>query len=83
MAGEQNWTKFQIDTGVPIPTRRKSSYPPEIMAVGDSIFVPHGLPSDGHRITAAIGFHRKRGRRFATRAVTENGVVGSRVWRVA
>ena len=56
-------------------------YPFDDLAVGESFFVP-GINST--KISGSIGHakHRLPGRKFPTRAVTENGVTGVRVWRV-
>lgn len=76
---------IQIDKGVPIPPHVRGQgapkYPWREMEIGDSFFV-----SDRHRrsISAAASSARQhRGHQFATRSVTENGVDGIRVWRVA
>lgn len=77
---------IKIDKDIPIPTRpRKNGEFTETLAlleVGDSFFctVKHnGVPG---RITGAKRYGRvPNGHKFVTRAVTENGVQGVRVWR--
>lgn len=72
---------IKIDTGVPIPSKESEQgnlkYPFRDMRFGDSIFIPginHGL----HRI-----FARYKPMKFIQRKVSEDGVVGIRVWRIA
>lgn len=72
---------MKIDKGIAIPESRKghrlSKYVD--MEVGDSFFVakPQHLAGSGARMYA-----KKTGRKFASRTVTENGITGTRVWRV-
>lgn len=79
-----------IDDGIPLPDRlykggRKAKYPFDQMAVGQSFFVP----ADGEKkksVRAAAHGASKRydgNRTFATRSTTENGVAGTRVWRIS
>jgi hypothetical protein len=72
-------TSIQIDSDILPPAPRigrTPTYPYGSMAVGQSFFAPvkHVNPSQWTRTT---GF------RFRTKAVTENGVVGVRCWRIA
>jgi hypothetical protein len=74
----------KIEPGVPLPGkcegRRLRSFPWLEMKVGDSFFVPreqHGMARNAH----AAG--QRYGLKFATRAVTEAGKRGTRIWRLA
>jgi hypothetical protein len=78
-------SKFQIEDGVPIPTRNGKSqrkYPLSALLVGQSFFVP--FASDDARkelfrlSSVAIWHGKKTGKKFTVRTV-EGGV---RVWRV-
>jgi hypothetical protein len=53
------------------------------MEVGDSIFIPKGARDIGVLRAYASGWKKATGFSFSTRKVTENGVVGVRIWRVA
>lgn len=70
--------KLPIERGLPIP--RLSLYPFRAMQVGDSFFAPtqrHALQRN------AYNHGRRLGYRFTSRLVTEKGVKGPRIWRVA
>lgn len=70
-----------IDTGVPIPPTMacRAQRPFRALAVGESFFVPGKT-----REQLGINRHHQRdGRRFATRRVIEDGIKGTRVWRIA
>lgn len=58
---------------------RPPAYPLRIMEVGQSFFTPHAKPQTigTTRIADETGF------KFAKRTVTEDGVTGTRCWRVA
>jgi len=69
---------FKIDKDVPIP-QVLGQYPFEQMEIGDSFFAA------GHttnQIQNAASNHRKKGKKFRSRRVTENGVEGTRIWRI-
>lgn len=72
---------FKIDKGVPLPeTYQRGKYPFREMGVGDSFFVAAAKRS---QITSTVSYAgRRQGKRFITRAVIENGVKGTRVWRI-
>lgn len=82
---------FTIEDNIAIPAKRAfgggraSRYPVRDLEAGQSFFVPD---TNGKRHAAAILAAAKTvrkmhpERRFVTRAVTENGVSGVRVWRV-
>ena len=55
------------------------------MAVGDSVFAPHdgAITSCAAYLYAKTIQKRNKAYRFAGRSVTENGVVGVRIWRTA
>lgn len=83
---------FKVESGVPFKGRRPESitplekmYPIAEMNVGDSFFVDNDVI---RRPAVQVGFHRinKRnpaGMKFRVARVTENDVIGSRVWRIA
>jgi hypothetical protein len=88
-------TKITIDKGVPIPSAGRGSgaprmYPWHEMEPGDSFFVPGAKrdyndkrPGVDRQFGIAIGKKLIPGSKWATRAVTENGINGVRVWRVS
>lgn len=74
----------KIEQDVPMPSkcagRRLRSFPWMEMKIGDSFFVAreqHGMARNAH----AAG--QRYGLKFATRAVVEKGVNGTRIWRIA
>ena len=70
---------IQIDK-VPLPTvtkGRASPYPWRHLRIGDSFFVPRTVCLPVGEWQKACGSH------FTTRTVTENGVQGTRCWRIA
>lgn len=75
---------IKIDHDIPIPNpeyqRRQRKYPIADMAVGDSFFA-HAQRSES--VSSSLTKYRKMGRRFTARTVTENGVKGVRLWRIA
>jgi hypothetical protein len=73
---------IKIDKNVPIPKgRHNAKYPWKELEVGDSFFIP------GKDAKSTSGIKRSAknsaGIDILTRAVTENGVNGMRVWRFA
>ena len=77
---------FKIEKGVPMPLGAGSGpgfprkYPFAEMEVGDSFFAP-GITS--RNIAGCFSHASKSGRKFCLRTLTENGVTGVRVWRIA
>lgn len=76
---------LKIEKNVPIPDAMRfgkpRKYPFAEMDVGDSFFAPNvGISAMAGSITYAS---KRHGKKFATRFLTENGVKGVRVWRVA
>lgn len=76
----------EIDKHVPLPetrTQRRSRYPFEQMAVGDSFFIRN---ADQTRFASVQQCASRRGRldgtRFTVRKVTEGNQKGLRCWRV-
>jgi hypothetical protein len=82
--------EITIDTNVPLPggwgvgVPRTIKYPFRNMNVGASIFVS-GQKDGSRASSAAVSWVRanKNGWKFASRAATEGGVVGRRIWRLA
>lgn len=76
---------FKIDTDHPLPDTRKKrkhgKYPFADMVPGDSFFVPGTAAKNVG--ASASGWGYRRGQKFTTRTVTEDGVPGVRVWRVS
>ena len=78
---------FPLSRGIPLPVSRTGRfgatriYPFVMMEIGESFFVAkrsrQGFNGSSNYAT------QKLGRKFATRAVVENGVKGTRVWRTA
>lgn len=71
-----------IDKGIPVPAPGNKKYPWREMQVGDSIFLP------GKASTRAAGIRQSAkmtagGGEWTARVVTEGGVTGIRVWRLA
>jgi hypothetical protein len=77
---------YKVDRNVPLPSRGASKYS-ELGAllrqieIGDSVFIADAPP---RRVRAMCSMMSKRDNKmFVTRTVTENGIDGLRVWRVA
>lgn len=68
----------KIEKGYPIPIARR--YPFKHMQVGDSFFVPR----EPNRVSAAAACWSRRhaGFKFRTLKVREDGVCGTRCWRI-
>lgn len=75
-------TLFPVEPGLPIPESRiwRRKYPFKQMEVGDSFFVPGKTIQD---LKGPLNYARCDCRRFTTRRVTENGITGLRIWRIA
>lgn len=72
-----------VDRGIPIPPPQQlyqRKYPLNTMAVGDSFFVPHRTRQ---QMAGPIRYASCECRKFTTRRVTEHGIPGLRVWRIA
>lgn len=72
---------FEIDDSMPIPKvkqpGRPSKYPFDTMKVGQSFFAP------GFKCrTIGNAARHKRPMKFRCRSVVENGVRGTRCWRI-
>ena len=81
-------TEYKIEDGVPMPQcvgglGRKAKYPYRQLEVGQSFFWPNIRVQSAS--TSACNTARRIGNgvKFACRNVTENGVKGVRVWRIA
>lgn len=73
-------TEFKIDKGIPIPeTTTGTKYPFSAMAVGDSFFAPGRTSRQLQNVTST---YRKRGMKFKAVQQEENGVKGTRIWRI-
>lgn len=75
--------KITVDKDVPLPEgagmRGSAKYPWADMAVGDSFFTV----TPAEVVSGAIAVRRRKHKeRHASRTVTENGVKGTRVWRI-
>ena len=75
---------IRIDSDISLPSPKGGAgvvkYPFRQLEVGQSFFVPGKTQAD---LSGSIGAARRAmGRKFATRRVTEDGVTGTRVWRL-
>ena len=72
---------MNIEKGIPFPdfTGGNIRYPWNEMDVGDSLF----SPKPNALASAASVWGKRKGWKFSARTVTENGVTGTRVWRIA
>jgi len=85
--------KIKIDEGVPVPpkaaNRSGPHFPWREMVPGASFFAagyvqnPRGAKHGEPTVTVGYGKKIHPGSKWATRTVTENGVTGVRVWRLA
>ena len=80
-------THFTIESGIPLAARRQGQkYPFDRLGVGDSFFVA-GDKTKRTSVRVLLGRQIKIGehpdRKFATRTVTEDGIEGIRIWRLA
>jgi hypothetical protein len=75
-------TSFEIEDNVPVPKvhqpGRPSKYPFDTMEIGQSFFA-RGISC---RAVGNAGRHKKP-KRFRCRSVIENGIRGTRCWRIA
>lgn len=73
---------YTIDKRKPIPKRTRgqgaTKYPFREMSIGDSFFAPHCTTA---KLTAAASYYGPK--RFSARKVTERGIPGARIWRIA
>lgn len=79
---------YQITNAMPVPSRKrrpstyKGKYPFKMMSPGDSFFAP-GMKGKTIYMAAYYASKRMGGKtRFKVIELSENGVSGSRVWRV-
>lgn len=91
-SGNREVLGFVVESGIPVPgpslnRGRNRKYPFYEMNPGESVFVGgvDATKFSGIVFQARRAIAQKTGkpRSFATRKVTENGVTGVRVWRVA
>ena len=73
---------FKIEKNVPVPANyehavRGSKYPFQSMEVGDSAFFP-----EIHIVTVGASARKLKPKVFTHRSVIENGVKGTRSWRI-
>lgn len=85
-------SEFKIDKDVRVTRPDYSAcgpkgcwkYPFDKMGVGDSFFVAGAVGKDRDTLRSSASSRGKRhGMKFTTRTVTEDGVKGVRIWRVA
>lgn len=69
----------KIDKGVPVPAPYNAKYPWKSLKINDSFFIPQAQRTQSNLHAAALQSKIK----VKTRTVTENGVKGVRVWRIA
>lgn len=71
---------IKIDKNFPPPFSGKArKYPFRDMEIGDSFFAE--IPVS--RLSQAAHNNRQEGRKYTSRTVTENGVKGTRIWRIS
>lgn len=88
--------KFPVDHDLPLPPKGESGAllrgcPFGAMKVGDSFFIPAAPPwgTKPNNISSKLSYAKRMwreshpGQDFTARTVTEKGVTGVRVWRVA
>lgn len=79
---------IKVDKDIPIPKYwQRTMYPFANMKVGDSFFVPNMKKINGSTMSrkvtmAAYVYGWRHEMKFITRTVTEEGIVGIRVWRI-
>lgn len=80
---------IKIDTDVPLPDayRSRTRFPWKDMEAGQSFFAPGyktaGMAGPGKQMNLSHPRLSVPGSKWTVRTVTENGVSGVRVWRVA
>ena len=79
--------ELKIEKGIPLPLSKREGiyrqYTFGKFEVGDSAFFDVN-GKGGEMLRQGLSqFARRNDRKFATRTVTENGVKGLRVWRIA
>lgn len=72
---------LKIEKGIPIPDRRSIASDLARFEVGDSAFIADGNGSTLYNSIYAYG--RRHQVSFRIKAVTEAGVDGFRIWRIA
>lgn len=78
---------YKLDQNRPIPPHpsnhnlkpREAVYPWAQMRIGDSFFVPKGKRKSTF---STHGASKRWGAKYTARVVTEDGILGERVWRV-
>ena len=72
----------KVESGIPIPTTRKTKYPWLQMEIGDSFTVNASYNNNAGKIrSAAAGAGRRYKRRFTIRTIDDGQTI--RVWRTA
>jgi len=76
---------IQIEKDYPVPEgRRPRKYPWREMEVGDSFFTPFTDTSPENARAAVYAANKRyNGARFKGTVWTENGVDGTRIWRIS
>lgn len=77
-------TSVPLDIGIPIPDPTRAKYPFGRLEVGHSFFWKCQDRRDIDNLrSAAVRFAKRNRIKLTVREVTENSVIGVRVWRVA
>jgi hypothetical protein len=73
---------FEVEHGVPMPSAgvRPAIYPFAKMEIGDSFFIPKKTSADIS--SSGVYWAKKLGHKYSARSVIENGIPGTRIWRV-
>lgn len=71
--------EIKIEKNVPLPMC-PARFPFTAMEVGDSFFAANVT---GSALSNASSHSRQRlGHKYTTKTITENGVIGARIWRI-
>jgi hypothetical protein len=75
---------YKIERGIPIPKHDWSrvKYPFVNMDIHESVFIPEEKTPNNKLVTVVSVTGKRMGRKYVTRKREEEGVKGTRVWRV-
>lgn len=78
---------FEIIKNVPMPEPNKQKYNFDAMEVNDMMFIPieegeHHTKAQNKVSSAAAGWGKRRGRKFATQVIKHDGKLGVGLWRI-
>lgn len=71
--------EIKIEKNVSMPTQNgRTKYPLGVMEIGDSFFL---VGRNSQSVSGSFGLLRPK--KFSVRTLTENGIKGVRIWRIA